>query len=168
MLLRCCTQYVSIFGKLSSNHKTGKCHFSFQFQRRVMPKDVQTAIQLHSFHMLARLSSKSCRLGFNSMWTENFQIYKLGFEEAEEPEIKLPTFVGSWRKQGSSKRTSASLTMLKPLTVWIPKSCGKFLKRWEYQTTFPTSWETCNEGQETTVRTRHETMDWFKVGKSVQ
>ena len=45
----------SKFGKLSSNHKTGKCHFSFQFQRRVMPKNVQTTIQLCSFHMLAKL-----------------------------------------------------------------------------------------------------------------
>ena len=45
-----------------------------------------------------------------------FQIYKVGFEEAEEPEIKLPTFVGSWRKQGSFIKTSisASLTVLKP------------------------------------------------------
>ena len=134
MLLRCCTQYVSKFGKLSSNHKTGKCHCSFQFQRRVMPKNVQTTIQLYSFHMLARLCSKSCRLGFNSMWTENFQIYKLGFEEAEEPEIRLPTFAGSWRKQGSCRKTStsASLTMLKPslkgfenylVSIWNECNC---------------------------------------------
>ena len=39
--------------------------------------------------------------------------------------------------------TSASLTTLKPLTVWITAKCGKFLKRWEYQTTLPASWETC-------------------------
>ena len=64
-------------------------------------------------------------------------MYQLGFEEAEEPEIKLPTFVGSWRKQGSSRKTSTyvSLTVLQPLTVWIIKNCGKSLKRWEYQTT---------------------------------
>jgi len=51
--------------------------------------------------------------------------------EAEEPEIKLPTSVGSWRNQGSSRKTSTSvaLTMLKPLTVWIPTNYGKFLKR---------------------------------------
>ena len=57
--------------------------------------------------------------GFSSTWTENFQMYKLGFEEAEESEIKLPTFVGSWRKQGSSRKPSsyASLTMLKLLTL---------------------------------------------------
>ena len=77
------------------------------------------------------------------MWTENFQMYKLNLEKAEEPEIKLPTFVGSQKKQENSRRTStsASLTTLKSLTVWITTNGGKFLKRWEYQTTLPTSWE---------------------------
>ena len=60
---------------------------------------------------------KSFKLGFSSTWTKNFQIYKLGFEEAEEPEDKLLTSYGSWRKQGSFRKTSASLTTLKFLTV---------------------------------------------------
>ena len=66
------------------------------------------------------------------MRTENFQIYKLGLERAEETEIKLPTFVESWRKQGNSRKTStsAALTMKKPMTVWITTNFGKFLKRW--------------------------------------
>ena len=66
-------------------------------------------------------------------------------EKAEEPEIKLPTSVGSWKKQESSRKTSISalLTMPKPLIVWITRNCGKFWKRWEYQTTWPASWETC-------------------------
>ena len=103
MLLKCCTQYASKFGKLSSGHRTGKGQFSFQSQRRAMPKNAQTTIELSSFHMPARLCSKSFKLGFSSTWTENIQMYKLGLEKAEEPEIKLPTFAGSWRKQGSSK-----------------------------------------------------------------
>ena len=51
-----------------------------------------------------------------------------GFEKAEEPEIKLPTSAGSWKKQESSRKTSISalLTMPKPLTVWIAINCGKF------------------------------------------
>ena len=65
---------------------------------------------------------KSFKLGFSSTKTKNFQMYKLGSEKAEEPEIKLPT-----------------LTMLKPLTVWTTTICGKFFKRWEYQTTLPVS-----------------------------
>ena len=43
------------------------------------------------------------------------------------------------KKQENSRKTSASLTMLKPLTVWITTNCGKFFKRWEYQTTLPVS-----------------------------
>ena len=60
-----------------------------------------------------------------------------GLEKAEEPEIKLPTLTGSSKKQESSRKASISalLTMPKPLTVWIPINCGKFQKRWEYQTT---------------------------------
>ena len=68
-----------------------------------------------------------------------------GLEKVEEPEIKLPTSAGSLKKQESSRRTSISvlLTMPKPLTVWISINCGKFWKRWEYQTTWPAFWETC-------------------------
>ena len=48
------TQYASKFGKLSSGHRTGKGQFSFQFPKKVMPKNVQTTAQLHSYHMLAK------------------------------------------------------------------------------------------------------------------
>ena len=77
--------------------------------------------------------------------TMNFQMFKLVLEKAEEPEFKLPTSTGSWKKQESSRTTSISalLTMPKPLTVWITINCGKFWKRGEYQTTWPASWETC-------------------------
>ena len=63
--------------------------------------------------------------------TENFQIFKLHLEKGEETEIKLSTSVESYKKEEKSRNASASLTMLKPLTVWITTSYGKFLKRWE-------------------------------------
>ena len=103
------------------------------------------------------------------MWTENFKIFQLDLEKAEEAEIKLPVSDGSLKKQKSSKKKSTSvlLTMPKPFTLWITRNCGKFLKRWEYQTTLPASWETCT-GQEATVRTGHETTDWFQIRKEVR
>ena len=60
-----------------------------------------------------------------------------GFRKTEEPENKLPTSTGSQKKQQHSRKTSTSvlLTKLKPLTVWITTNCGKFFKKWEYQTT---------------------------------
>ena len=70
-------------------------------------------------------------------WIKAFQMFKLDLEKAEEQEIKLPTSIGSSKKQESSRKTSTSalLTLPKPLTVWITTNCGKFLKRQEYQTT---------------------------------
>ena len=152
MLWKCCTQYASKFGKLSSDHRTGKGQFSFQSIRKAMPKNAQTTAQFHSSHTLVKWCSKFSKPGFNSTWTVNFLMFKLVLEKAEEPDIKLPTSVGLSKKQESSRKTSISalLTMPKPLTVWITiKSSvenkilyGKFWKRWEYQTTWPASWET--------------------------
>ena len=94
-LSKCCTQYVSKFGKLSSGHRIGKGQFSFQSQRRAMAKNVPTTEQLLSFHVLVRSCSKPFKLGFNSTKTENFKMFKLDLEKSEEPEIKLPTFIES-------------------------------------------------------------------------
>ena len=71
--------------------------------------------------------------------------HDLGTKTQKQQEIKLSTFVGLLKKQQSSKKTSISdlLTMPKPLTVWITTNCGKLWKRWEYQTTWPVSWEIC-------------------------
>ena len=143
MLWKCCTQYASKSGKLSSGHRTGKVQFSFQSQRRARSKNVQTTTQLHLFCTLAQWCSKFSKLSFNSTWTENFQMYKLDLVKAEEPEIKLPTSIGSSKKQETSRKTptSALLTMPKSLTAWLTTNCGKFFKRWEYQTTWPAFWE---------------------------
>ena len=145
MLWKCYTQYTSKFGKLISGQRTGKSQFSFQFQRKAMPKNAQTTTQLHSSHMLVKQCSKFSKPGYNNMWTVTFQKFKLVLEKAEEAEIKLPTSARSLKKQESSRKTSISalLTMPKTLTVWITTNCGKFWKRWEYQTTWPSSWEIC-------------------------
>ena len=70
---------------------------------------------------------------------------QVGFRKGRGTKIKLPSSAGSLKKQESSRKefTSALLTMPKPLTVWITINCGKFLERWEYQTTWPPSWEIC-------------------------
>ena len=109
-----------------------------------MPKNIQTTTQLHSSHTLVKECSKFFKPGFKSTWTMNFQMFKLDLEKAEEPEIKLPASTGSLKNEESSRKTSISalVTMPKPLTVWIPINCGKFWKRWEYQTTWPASRET--------------------------
>ena len=79
----------------------------------------------------------------------NLQMFKLFLEKAEEPEIKLPTSVESSKKQESSSKKIyfCFIDYAKSLTVWITINCGKFWKRWEYQTTWPVSWETCMQVQ---------------------
>ena len=95
-------------------------------------------------------------------------MYNLGFKEVEEPEIKLPTFAGSWRKQGNSRKAStfASLTTLKPLTVWITTNCGKFLEM-GIPDHFTCLLRNLYAGQEAIDGTIHGTTDWFKTGKGV-
>ena len=94
-------------------------------------------------------------------------MFKLVLEKAEEPEIKLPTSAGSSKKQESSRETSISalLTTPKPWTMWITTNCGKFLKRWEYQTTCLL--RNLYAGQEAPVKTGHGTTGWFQIGKGV-
>ena len=93
-------------------------------------------------------------------------MYKLDFEKAEEPEIKLPTSAGSSKKQESSRKTSISalLTMPKPLTVWITTKYEKFLKRGEYPTTLPVSWETCMQDKKQQLELGMEQRNDSKLG----
>ena len=124
----------------NNDHKTRKGQFSFQSQRKAIPKNAQTTAQLHSSHMLA-VMLKILQARLQQYVNHELQNVQAGLEKAEEPEIKLPTSVGSLKKQESSRKTSISalLTMPKPLTVWITTNCGKFFKRWLYQTTLSAS-----------------------------
>ena len=103
------------------------------------------------------------------MWTVNFQMVKWDSEKAEEPEIKLQTSTGSWKKQESSRKTSisASLTMAKPLTVWITKFWTKILKQMGTPDHLTCLLRNLYAGKEATVRTGHGKTDWFQIGKGV-
>ena len=124
MLLKYCTQYASKFGKLSSGHRTGKGHFSFQSQRKSMPKNVQTSAQLHSSHTLAKQCAKFYKRGFNSTWIVNFQIFKGSwYRKGRGTRDQLSTFIGS-----SKKRETPKTHLL--LLYWLRQSlrlCGSQL-----------------------------------------
>ena len=101
-------------------------------------------------------------------------IRTIGFRNAEEPEIKLPTSVISKKKQENFKKssTSASLTTLKHLTVWITTNCGKFLKRWKYQITLSVYSETCMQVKKQQLELDMEqrmvqNWEWSKYVKAV-
>ena len=98
---------------------TGLEKVSFHSCLKATSRNLQTTTQWYSSHTLAKWCSKFSRPGFNSTWNVNFQKFKLDLEKGEEPEIKLPTSVGSSKNQESSRKisTSALLTTPKPLTV---------------------------------------------------
>ena len=95
-------------------------------------------------------------------------MFNLDLEKTEEPEIKWPSSIGSLKKQEKSRKTStsASLTMLKPLTVWITTN-WKILKDMGIPDHPTCLLRNLYAGQEATVRTLPGTTDWFKIGKGV-
>jgi len=97
-----------------------------------------------------------------------FQIFKLDLEKAGEPEVKLPTSVGSSKKQESSRKTSTSalLTTPKPLTVWMTTN-WKILQEMGILDHLTCLLRNLYAGQEATVRTGHGTIDWFQIRKGV-
>ena len=135
MLWKCYTQYVSKFGKLSSGHRTGEGQFSSQSQRK--------AIALISHASKAMLKILQTRL--QQYVNHEFPDVQARFRKGRGTRVQIANIFWSSKKLESSRNTSIStlLTMPKPLTVWITKNCAKFLKRWEYQTTWPASWEIC-------------------------
>ena len=93
---------------------------------------------------------------------------QIGFRKGRGTRFKLPTFTGSKKKQENLRKTStsASLTMLKPLTVWITTN-WKILQEMQLPGYLTCHLRNLNAGQEATVRTGHGTTDWFQIGKGV-
>ena len=111
-------------GKLSMGHRTGKGQFSFQSQRRAIPKNVQTSTQLHALHMLAKKCSKFSMLGFSSTWTENFQMLKLDLEKRNQKSNCQHPLEHRKSKRVPKKTSLFWLYWLywqspKPLILWI-------------------------------------------------
>ena len=96
-------------------------------------------------------------------------MFKLVLEKAEDPEIKLPTFAGSSKKQESSRETSISalLTMPKPLTMWDHNKLWKILKEMGISDYLSCLLRNVYADQEAAVRTGHGTTDWFQIGKGL-
>jgi len=114
------------------------------FHSNPKERQCQRMLKLRTIALISHASKvmlKILQARLQQYMNMNFQMFKLVLEKAEEPEIRLPTSAGSWKKQERSKKTpiSALLTMPKPLTVWTTINCGKFFKRWEHQTTLPDS-----------------------------
>ena len=130
------------------------------------PKECSNCHTIALISHASKICSKFSKWGFNSIWNDNFQMFKLDLEKAEEPEIKLPTSVGSLKKQEISRKTSISLTMLKSLTVWITTN-WKILKEMWIPNQLTYLLRILYAGQEAIVRTWHGIMDCFQIQKGV-
>ena len=100
----------------------------------------------------------------------NFQTFKLDLEKAEEPEIKLPTSVGSWKKQESSRKNIyfCFIDYVKAFDCVDHKKLWKILKEMAIPEYLTCLLRNLYAGREATVRTGHGTTDWFQIGKGVR
>ena len=134
-----------------------------------MPKNVHTAIQLHSFHILARLRSKSFKLGFSNTWTKNFQMYSLGFKRGRGTRDQTVNICWTIEKAKDFQK-NICFCFIDWAKVF---DCVDHNKLWEIlkEMGIPDHltyllWN-LYASQEPTVRTGHGKMDWFKIGKGV-
>ena len=118
-----------------SGHRTGKGQFSFQSQRKEMPKNAQSTAQFHSSHMLVMFKILHTRL--QQYMNSELPDVQAEFRKRRGTRDQIANIRWIIKKARVPEKTSsfAFLTTTKPLTVWTKINCGKFLKRWEYRTT---------------------------------
>ena len=162
MLWKCCTQYDSRFRKLSSGHRTGKGQFSFQSPKVFkLPHNCT-----HLTHQQSNAqNSPSQTSTLCEPWT-SLQMFNLDLEKEEEPEIKLPIFIGSLKNQESVRKASISALLTTTKSLCGSQQTGKFFKRWEYQTTWLASWETCMQVKKQQIELDMEQQTGSKLGKA--
>ena len=154
----------------SNGHRTGQGQFSCQSQKRAVPKNVQTTVQVWSFHVLVSLCSKAFKLGFRGTWTKNFQMYKLSLEKAEELEIKLLTFVWIVEKAREFQKNIyfCFINHAKAFDCMDHNKLWKALRQMGLPDHLTCLLRNLYAGQTATVRTLYGKTDWFKIKKGVR
>ena len=158
--------------RLSSGHRTGKNKFSFQSQWNASPFQKKgNAKECSNYHIITLISHASklilkiLQARLQQYMNRESQNVQDGFRKGRGTRDKILNIHCIMEKPREfQEKHLTSLTTPKPLTVWITENCGKFLKRWEYQTTLPASWETCMQVKKQQLE---PDMDWFKIRKRV-
>ena len=163
MLWKCCTQYASKFGKLSSNHKTGKGQFSFQSQR-VMIKNLQyhtTALISHTSKVMLKILQARLQQYVNHELPD----IQAGFRNGRRTRDQIANI--HWiieKARECQKNTYFCFTdYAKPSCRSL--QCGEFFNSWEYQTTLPASWEICMQVKKQQLDLDMEQQTGSKSGK---
>ena len=159
MLLKCCTQQTSIFGKLSSGHRIGKGQFSSQSPiRTAVPKNVQTTTQLHSSHMLARSCSKA-RLQQYMNW--ELPDVQAGFRKGRGTRDQIANIHWITEKAREFQKNICFIDYTKAFDCVDHNKLWKILQETGIPDHLSCLLRNLYVGQESTVRTGHGTTDWF-------
>ena len=128
MLLKCCTQYASKFGKTQQWPQDWKRSVFIPIPKKANAKECSDYHTIALISHASKVMLKILQARLQQYVNRELPDVQAGFRKGRGTRIKLPTSAGSWKKQESSRKTSISalLTMPKPLTVWITINCGKF------------------------------------------
>ena len=157
---KCCTQCASKFGKLSSGHRTGKGQFSFQSQRKAMPKNAQTTAQLHSSHA-SKVMLKILQARLQQYVNCELPDVQAGFRKGRGIRGQIANIC--WIIKNAREFQKNIYFYFIDYTqafVWITINCGQFMGISDHLTCFMRN---LYAGQEATVRTGHGTTDWFQI-----
>ena len=168
ILWKHCTQYASTFGKLCSGH-TGKGQFSFQSQRKALPKNVQTTVQLCSFHMLAKVMLKILQLRLQQYINQELPDVQAGFRKGRGTREQIASIhcIIKKAKEFPKKIYFCFTDYSKASDCVDHNKWWKILKEMGIPDYLACMLRYLYAGQEAIARTGQETMNWFKIGKEV-
>ena len=139
MLRKCCTQYASKFGKLSSGHRTGKGQFSFQSNAKECSNYRTIALISHTSKVMLKILQARLQQYVNRELHDG----QAGFRKGRRTRGQIANICWIMEKTREfQKNIYFCFTDYAKAIVWITIKCGKFWKRWDYQTTWPAFWET--------------------------
>ena len=171
MLLKCCTQYASKFGKLSSGHRTRKGQFLFQSQRRALPKNAQTTAQLHSSHISAsKVMLNILQARLQQYLNCEFPDVQAGFrkDRGTRDQIANISWIMEKAREFQKNIYFCFLDYAKAFDCVDHNKLWKILKEMGIPDHVTCLLRNLYAGQEATVRTGHGTRDGFQIGKGVR
>ena len=143
MLWKCCTQYASKFGKFSSGHRTGKGQFSFQ-SLRGNAKECSNYRTVALISHASKVMFKILQARLQQYMNRELPHVQAGFRKGRGTRGQISNIHWIIKKAREfQKNIYFCIIDYAKAFVWITINCGKFWQRWEYQTTWPASWEIC-------------------------
>ena len=163
MLWKCYTQYASKFGKFSSGHRTGKGQFSFESQRKALPKNVQTTAQLHSSQHVSKATLKILQAGLQQYMKCELPAVQAGFWKGRGTRDQIVNICWITEKVREFQKNiySCFIDYAKAFDVMDHNKLCKILKEMGIPEYVTYLLRNLYAGQEATVRNGHGTIDWF-------